>query len=239
MDHGTIRAIMKHKIAAILFGTFVCSTVWAADSTVSDAIAKLKAADNYSWTVTTTVPPDAPFTPAPINGQTSSAGFVHYSTSFNDNTTDAVAKGTKVAYKGDNGWQLAAVTQDFSPDIMALNMAKNGAPAEEAALILKGVKEVKPLDGGAVGGDLTTEAVTDLMTFGPRGSKPVFPAPKNCKGSAKFWIKDGALVKYQTHMTGTASFNDTDTPLDFTRTTEIKDVGTTKTDIPDDAKKKL
>ena len=65
------------------------------------------------------------------------------------------------------------------------------------------------------------------------------PGPKGVKGSAKFWVKDGALVKYQTHLTGTVSFDGNDTVLDFTRTTAIHDVGTTKMDIPDEAKKKL
>jgi hypothetical protein len=47
------------------------------------------------------------------------------------------------------------------------------------------------------------------------------------------------LVKYQTHVTGTVSFNGTDRDVDRTTTTEIKDVGTTKIEVPDDAKKKL
>jgi hypothetical protein len=68
---------------------------------------------------------------------------------------------------------------------------------------------------------------------------PAFPAPTGAKGSARFWLKDGALVKYQTHLTGTVSFNDNETILDFTRTTEIQQVGATKMDIPDEAKKKF
>ena len=238
---------MKSKIAPIIAGMFASSFVWAADAAptdqVSDAIAKLKAATNYSWTVTTVTPPDAPFTPPPVKGQTDSAGFARFSTEFGDNTTEVILKGDKAAFKGDEGWQLAVAGEGFSPDTFALNLARNGAPGNEAGIILKGVKELKALDGGALGGDLSAEAATDLLTFGPRRSSakanPDFPPPKGAKGSARFWVKDGALVKYQTHLTGTVSFDGNDTVLDFTRTTEIQEVGTTKMDIPGEAKKKL
>jgi hypothetical protein len=248
---GTIRILnMKSKIASIIVGMFASSVVWAADSAptnqVPDAIARLKAAANYSWTVTTVTPPDAPFTPPPIKGQTDSTGFARFSTQFGDNATEVILKGGKAVFKGDEGWQLAVVSEGFSPDVFALNLARNGTPGDEAGIILKGVKALKALDGGALGGDLSAEASTDLLTFGPRRSNakanpdmPAFPGPKGAKGSAKFWVKDGALVKYQTHLTGTVSFDGNDTALDFTRTTEIQDVGTTKMDIPDEAKKKL
>jgi hypothetical protein len=238
---------MKSKIALIIVGMFASSVVWAADAAptnqVSDAIAKLKAATNYSWTVTTVTPPDAPFTPPPVKGQTDSAGFAKFSTEFGDNTAEVVLKGDKAVFKGDEGWQLAVAGDGFSPDMFALNLAKNGAPGDEAGIILKGVKGLKALDGGALGGDLSAEAATDLLTFGPRRSaakaNPEMPGPKGAKGSARFWVKDGALVKYQTHLTGTVSFDGNDTVLDFTRTTEIQEVGSTKMNIPVEAKKKL
>jgi hypothetical protein len=238
---------MKNKIAFIIVGMFAAGVVWAADappaSQVSDAIAKLKAATNYSWTVTTVTPADAPFTPPPIKGQKEGGGFARFSTQFGDNTAEAILKGDKVVFKGEEGWQLAAAGGGFSPDTFALHLARNGTAGDEAGIILKGVKELKALDGGAMGGDLSAATATDLLTFGPRHSDakadPEMPGPKGAKGSAKFWVKDGALVKYQTHLTGTVSFNGNDTVLDFTRTTEIQEVGTTKMDIPAEAKKKL
>jgi hypothetical protein len=61
----------------------------------------------------------------------------------------------------------------------------------------------------------------------------------NPKGSVKFWLKDGALVKYEFHVSGTISFNGNDFDSDRATTVEIKDVGATKVDAPEEAKKKL
>ena len=138
---------MKSKIASIIVGTLATSVVWAADAEparqLADAIAKLKATANYSWTATTVTPPDAPFTPPPIKGQKDSSGFAKFSTEFGDNTVEVILKDGKVAFKGDEGWQLAVAGGGFSPDMLALNLAKNGAAGDEAAIILKGVKGLK------------------------------------------------------------------------------------------------
>jgi hypothetical protein len=47
------------------------------------------------------------------------------------------------------------------------------------------------------------------------------------------------VTKFELHVTGTRSFNGNDRDVDQTITTEIKDVGTTKIDVPADAKAKL
>src|SRR5208337_4990850 len=90
---------MNSKIASTLIGMLAAGGVWAADpaltNQVSDAMAKLKATPNYSWTVTTVTPPDAPFTPPPVKGQTDSAGFARFSTQLGDNSFEVVLKGDK------------------------------------------------------------------------------------------------------------------------------------------------
>ena len=55
----------------------------------------------------------------------------------------------------------------------------------------------------------------------------------------KFWLKDGALSKYEFKLKGTVDFNGTDVDVDRTTTVEIKDVGTTKISVPEAATKKL
>jgi hypothetical protein len=234
---------MKHKIAALALGFLACASLRAADvaptNQVSDAITKLKAASNYSWT-TTTVLKDSEFTPGPIKGQADKDGFAKMSQAFGDNTTEIVLKGDKVAVNGDSGWTTLDKVEGF-PAMMAGGLSRNGAAAEEAAIGLKQVKELKPQDGGVLGGDLTSEGATDMLAFGPRraAGDNQFPGPKNAKGSVKFWLKDGQLAKYEWHLLGTVSFGDNDMEMDQTKTVEIQNVGTTKMDIPAEAKKLL
>jgi hypothetical protein len=65
------------------------------------------------------------------------------------------------------------------------------------------------------------------------------PAPTDAKGSVKFWLKDGAIAKMETHVSGKLSFNGNEMTIDRKSTTEIKDVGTTTLDVPEDVKSKL
>jgi hypothetical protein len=55
----------------------------------------------------------------------------------------------------------------------------------------------------------------------------------------KFWLKDGVLSKYEFKVTGKVDFNGNEVDVDRATTTEIKDVGTTKVNVPEAAKKKL
>lgn len=233
---------MKHSITmtlALLAAGAALAAEPAPTNQVADAIAKLKAATNYSWTATLKFA-NSDFNIGPVKGQADKEGFAKMSQDFNDNTTEIVLKADKVAFKGDNGWELIGAGGDMR-SFFAAGLARNGAAAQEAAIVLKSVKELKALDGGALGGDFTGEGATDLMTFGPRrpAGENGFPPPKNAKGSVKFWLKDGVLAKYETHLHGTVTFGDNENEMDQTRTVEIQDVGTTKLDIPADAKKQL
>ena len=89
-------------------------------------------------------------------------------------------------------------------------------------------------------GDLTEKGAADLLAFDPRqgnGGSGV----KNAKGTAKFWLKDGALVKFQSQASGKAPFGPDQEvrDIDLTRTVEIQEVGKTTVEIPEEAKKKL
>jgi hypothetical protein len=81
------------------------------------------------------------------------------------------------------------------------------------------------------------EGAKKFLTFSRQGGGGA--TVSSAKGSVKFWLKDGALVKYEYKVKGAASFNGNDLDIDRTTTIEIKDVGTTKVDVPEEAKKKL
>ena len=111
-------------------------------------------------------------------------------------------------------------------------------PAVEAASLADDAKELKP-DTNGISGDLTEAGAKELLTSGGGGSGGDGPTVTNPKGSVKFWIADGRLMKYPYHVPGTVSFNGNDRDVDRTTTVEIKDVNATKIDVAADAKKKL
>lgn len=112
-------------------------------------------------------------------------------------------------------------------------------PAEEVVTLLENAKDLKAEDG-VITGTLNEEAVTQRITFGGRGGRGGgAPAAKDTSGTVKFWLKDGALTKYEVHAQGTVNGRNGEMKIDRTTTTEIKDVGSTKVEVPAEAKKKL
>ncbi len=103
------------------------------------------------------------------------------------------------------------------------------APAAQAEELAGTAKELAQ-DGDALSGDMTDEGAKSQFRFGK---------VTNPKGSVKFWVKDGQLVKYEFKLTGKAEFNGNEFDVDRDTTVEITDVGGTKIELPADAKKKL
>jgi hypothetical protein len=112
------------------------------------------------------------------------------------------------------------------------------APADAAKDLLAKTKSITKTED-VYAGDLTEDAVKALLSFGPPRGGGEGPDITGAKGSVKFWIKDGVLVKYETTAKGTISFNGNDMDRNTVTTVEIKDVGATKIDVPADAKKSL
>jgi len=209
---------------------------------IKNAAAALGSQTNYAWQATVEVPPDSQFKPGPTDGRTEKGGYTTLSFEFGDNTTEAVAKGTNGAIKTDDGWKtLADAMKDdggggFNPTMFIARRVQNyKVPAVEAASLADAAKELKK-DADSISGDLTEAGAKDLLSFRPRGGNGG-PAVANPKGSVKFWIKDGKLVKYQFHVQGTVSFNGNDRDIDRTTTVEIKNVNSTAVPVPDDVKK--
>lgn len=227
------------------FAAFAAVSVFAADdnpkANVTSAATALGNADNYSWHTTIDAGANARFRPGPTDGKTEKDGYTTVSMTFNDNTTQIVMHGTNAAIKTPDGdWQSAAeALQDNgggpNPAMFAARMAQNfKKPADQAATLASQATELKAGDTG-ISGDLTEDAAKGMLTFRRGGNATV----SNPKGSVTFWVTDGKLTKFQTHVTGSVSFNGNDFDVDRTTTTEIKDVGSTKVEVPGDAKKKL
>jgi hypothetical protein len=234
------------KSLMILAITLAASTsLLAADAPgkddVKSAAQKLAAADNYSWTTTVE---SAQFRPGPSHGKTEKGGYTYVDFSMQDNKIEAVAKGGKGAIKTEDGWQsledAAKNNGDggFNPrQFLARRMQNYKTPAVEAEDLAGKTKDLAKSDD-AYSGALTEDGAKSLMTFGRRGGGQA-PAISNAKGSARFWIKDGVLTKYQFRVQGTINRNGDDMDIDRTTIVEIKDVGTTKITVPDEAKNKM
>lgn len=216
-----------------------------ADSTpgddITNAVNALAAQPSYSWKATTVVPESSQFKPGPTTGKTEKDGYTDVTLSMRGNTTEFVMKGDKAAINTpDNGWQSPAdLESDQGPGRFLAGMVRNyKLPAAQALTLAASVAELKKGDD-AITGDLSEAGAKAMMAFGRRGGNGNGPEYSNVKGSAKFWIKDGSLAKYEFHVTGTVSFNGNDREIDRDTTVEISDVGSTKVTVPDDAMKIL
>jgi hypothetical protein len=231
---------MKKQILGLAL-TALTASLFAADSkeAVASAARKLGDKANYSWKTTVVVPESAQFKPGPTEGKTEKDGFTHVKITFGENTMQAVIKGDKSAFTNQDGdWRTPAESEDAQgPGRFIAAMVRNlKTPAAQAAEIAGTAKELKQ-EGDVFAGDLTEDGAKALMRFRRGGGDG--PTISNAKGSVKFWVKDGVLSKYEFKVTGKMDFNGNDIDVDRTTTVEIKDVGTTKLEVPEGAKKKL
>jgi len=168
-------------------------------------------------------------------------------------TNEIVIQGEKGAIKTAAGWQSFAEATapppddgngggfPFNPNMFVVNNARSTkAPAADAKELLGMVNTLTVADG-VYSGDLSEAGAKTRLTPAPM---PAFgggggPEVSGAKGSVKFWIKDGALVRYEYKLQGSMDFGGN--PVDINRTigVDIKDVGATKIVVPDDAKKKM
>jgi hypothetical protein len=205
---------------------------------ITTAANKLAAQSSYSWRTTVVVPETSQFRPGPTEGKTEKDGFTHVSMSFNENPIHIVIKGDKAAVTTQEGaWESASDLENAEgPGRFLAVMARNfRTPSAQAAELASFAKELKK-DGEAYSSDLTEDGAKVFLRFRRGGDGP---AVRNARGSVRFWLKDGELVKYEYKVQGTISFNNNDVDVDRATTVEIKDVGKTKLDVPEEAKKKL
>lgn len=240
---------MKKLVAVGVLG-LLAGSLLAADSVKDEikAAAKKLAGENYSWKSTITVPEGTggQFRPGPTEGKIAKDGTMFITMTRGENTIEAVVKGEKGALKTEEGWQsLAELTSDTSgggqPNrgtFMARMVRNLKSPAAQAEDFLTNAKDLKKVDGAYVS-DLTEEGAKQMLTFGRRAGAQA-PEPKGAKGSVKFWIKEGTLNKLEYTVQGKMTGRD-DQEIEINRTTtiEIKDIGTTKVELPEGAKAKL
>jgi hypothetical protein len=189
------------------------------------------------------VPPDSRFKPGPTNGKMQKDGLTYLKLSMRDNTIEMLMQSNNVAVKDpdpDGGWESLADYQSSDnqgPGRFLGMMTKNfKAPAAQALYLVGKVSDLQETNG-TYAGSLSADAAKQMLMFrrGGGGNADV----TNFVGTATFWVNNGELAKYEFHVTGSVTYNDNSLKTDRDTTVEIKDVGTTKIDVPADAKKLL
>jgi hypothetical protein len=234
---------MKNKILFTLLA-MAAGSLLAADSGPKDeliAAAKKLAQQGYSWKTTLEMGNFSNVS----EGKADKDGLVQLTVTFNDNTTQAFLKGEKGAVKlQDQDWQSLA-------DLASANSGQRGpgrfmggmfrtykAPAAQVEELVGKTQEIRK-DGDTYAADLTEAGAKSQLTMGGRRGGANAPEPSNAKGSIRISLKDGLVSKYELRVQGTMTFNGEDRDINRTTTIEIKDVGKTKLEVPDDAKNKM
>lgn len=222
--------------AAVLSGSVLAALAGSSDD-VNAAAKKLAGESSYSWETTVVVPPDSRFKPGPTEGKTAS-DLTYVKMSFRNNTTEIYMQGTNAAVTNpDGGWRSLAdlAGDDQGPGRFMVGMIKNfKTPAAQVSDIVADCKDLEETNG-AYASDLTPDGAKKLLQFRRGGTAQV----NNPSGTAMFWVKDGELTKFEYHVKGTVTFNDNDMQVDRDTTVSFSDIGSTKIEVPDDAKKLL
>lgn len=222
--------------AVMFLGPLLAAQAGPADD-IAAAAQKLGTESSYSWHSTTVVPEDARFHPGPTDGKIA-GGVTYVKMNFRDNESEIYMKGTNaVMTDPDGGWQTLAdaSSDDQGPGRFMTMMVRNfRTPAKQAADVVADCKNLT-MANGAYTSDLTPDGAKKMLSFRRGGGGNV----SNPSGTVTFWIANGELTKFETHVKGTVSFNGNDMDVDRDTTTEIKDIGTTKIDVPDDVAKKF
>ena len=111
-------------------------------------------------------------------------------------------------------------------------------PHEELGVIVASNTEWR-VEGDTVTGSLTeTGAMLLLVRDGQEEISPV-----RASATFKLWIQNGAVIKYEVKAEGvlsvSGSFGKREIQVHQTTTTVVKDIGTTRFDVPEEARRKL
>jgi hypothetical protein len=208
------------------------------------AVKKLAAAPNYSWTTKF----DGGFTRGPGDGKTVKGGLSVFSVKFGDDSYSVIVDGDKGAAKGLGGWaSTAELNRDaeeengFSPErFISMTIQSFKPPAGQAEDLCQDATSIQK-SSDVYSADLSSETAKRLLSFMRRrgAANGTVIEVKEPKGAARFWVSDGMVSKMEVHLQGTVIFNGNERKIDRTTTTEIHDIGSTKVDVPEEAKAKL
>lgn len=247
---------MKNLIIPCIavFSAAICQAAPADD--VKAAAKKLADAPNYAWSTTVANAGGAGgggrgggFGGGPQSGVAEKGGFAVITREGPNGQSQTVRKGEKVVLQNqENQW---VTPEEFMAAFGGGGGGGRGGaggalfggtlPADDLTALATAATDLTAADG-VISGKLNAEATTQRLTAGRggRGGGGNAPAaPTNASGTVKFWVKDGAISKYEVNVKGTVTGRGGEVQVDRTTTTEIKNVGSSKATVPPDALKKI
>jgi hypothetical protein len=204
---------------------------------LAEAIRKLSEKPNYSWTALPKSETPS-FRPGLTEGKTERNGHTYFKLVVGQNSVEAAFREDKSAIKTEDKWESAQELEGERAWV-ARRLNSFRVPATEAQELLSKADAITKKNG-VFSANLKPDGVRDILLT-RRVAATQTARPVNPKGSVKFWTKDGALSKYEYTIQGKFVSDPPSQSLDInlTTTVEIKDVGTTRVQVPEEAKKKL
>jgi hypothetical protein len=233
---------MIKQIFALILSCGVAISIFGANTNLNteirSAVVALDGKANYSWTSTPKPEGGSLNSPlGPTEGKTERNGLTYFKLSVGLNTVEAAFRGRKSAIKTESEWESSADLHGERAWV-ARRLSTFKPPAAEALDLLAKAQGLKKDKGGLYTGDLTQAGVKELLAL--RSRETQVTAPTGAKGWVKFWTKNELLIRYQYNIQGKlAGLNQQPTDLNLTTTVEIKDIGSTIVQVPEEAKKKL
>jgi hypothetical protein len=214
------------------------------------AILSLGQSENYSWSVVSRTQdrndPEIEFRMGAIRGATGKNGLTYLKTELIHEEKEVLLEGAykeKMRILKTTHFDWLPVLHDgrfsqkgyggtfkfYFRSLIAHIVANSKRPTEEAEDLLVEIRELKDEGEGIYSGDLSGKALEQMGWRGPGGSPEV-----DRKGSARFWVKEGRLQKYE-YTLGGKRYNRR-VVVDRTTTIEITKVGATEVELPPKAK---
>ena len=235
---------MKNTLLIACIG-IISTGLFAAESNPKEKLAEasrqLGEKPNYSWSATTKEADGSPGRLGPIDGKTEKDNLTFLSLTPGGIPVEVYMKGDKGVARALEGWQtfdeIAQTSGTAAAIVRFLKSYKT--PAAQSAELARNMSELKEADG-ILSGELKEDAIKEILLMGGRRREgQETPKTTDAKGTVKFWIKNGALNKYEINVHGKVATADRSVDINRTTTVEIKEIGSTKIEAPAEAKEKI
>ena len=235
---------MKNTLLIACIG-IISTGLFAAESNPKEKLAEasrqLGEKPNYSWSATTKEADGSPGRLGPIDGKTEKDNLTFLSLTPGGIPVEVYMKGDKGVARALEGWQtfdeIAQTSGTAAAIVRFLKSYKT--PAAQSAELARNMSELKEADG-ILSGELKEDAIKEILLMGGRRREgQETPKTTDAKGTVKFWIKNGALNKYEINVQGKVATADRSVDINRTTTVEIKEIGSTKIEAPAEAKEKI